>query len=135
MNILQAQLIEISETGFLTVYQVDTEEATYLDAIKLDVEVLADNEYCNFFEARDLFCSAKAHLMPGTYFSVYKSSLGGSEWWTEVVLAKDEQKKADKVLKRKRVVSKLFSWIRKHGDTIVILISLLLGALWIKSGI
>jgi len=128
---LQDSLIRISEKGFLTTYHVDTEDSTYSNISVIDIDFLAENEMHEFHEAYDLFEKVKVHLKVGTYFSVFKDSFG-CEYWTTKILPEQEQKKIDKDLKRKQFISKYLSWFRKHGDTIIILMTIIAATLWIK---
>lgn len=90
MSSLQTHLIEISDTDFLIIYHVDIITSTYTESLRINIDFLTENEYCNFFEARDMADSIIKHLMPGTYFFVYKN-FSGTEWWTEIVLPKEKQ--------------------------------------------
>jgi|GEM_PF-3212242 len=128
---LQDKLIRISEKGFLTTYHVDTIDSTYSNISVIDIDFLAENEMHEFFEASDLFEKVKVHLKEGTYFSVFKDSLG-CEYWTTEILPEQEQRKIDKDLKRKQFISKYLSCLRKHGDTIIILMTIIAATLWIK---
>jgi hypothetical protein len=95
MNDLLSELIELSDKYFLTIYKVDIEKSTYLDILQINTDVLAENEYGDFFESFDMFDSIKKHLAPGNYFIVYKNFYG-TEWKTATVVSKDEQQKIDK---------------------------------------
>lgn len=133
---LQDKLIEISPLDFLTVYHVNTETSSYTKVFTLDINFLYEKDYGHEYFSNPFWLleKVKEYLEPGTYFSVFKDSLGYINDWTTEVLEEVEQKKIDKNLSRKRFISDSLSWLRRHGDTIIILMTIITGTLWIKLG-
>lgn len=138
MKNLQEELIKSSASGYFTVYHININDLTHSEVIVIDDDFLEETDG-PMFSAFDIFHEVKKHLVPGTYFSVYKNGFG-SDWFTTVVPTEDErkkleeeQKKIDKIEKRKKILSDICSWFSKRIDTILILMTIVLCALWIKS--